>query len=106
MLKSCVNCGSSFDILEEDLRFLRQVSPVFGGVICDLPPPTHCPDCRQQRRLALANERHFYSGVCGLCRKPVLTEHPPHGEITIYCRECWHSDSWDSCAYGRDPDFH
>ena len=87
------------------MNFYESVSPVFNGEKHLIPSPTHCPDCRQQRRLALANERFFYSSHCGLCRKSVLTEHPPESNKVVYCRECWHSDQWDSCSYGRDVDF-
>ncbi len=105
MQKTCAECSSPFEIAAEDLAFYQQISPVFGGRNYALPPPTRCPDCRQQRRLALANERYFYSGRCGLCEKAVLTEHPPHSNKTVYCRECWHGDGWDSCSYGREVDW-
>ena len=103
--RCCAECKSEFVISAADLAFYAQVSPTFNGTRCEIPPPTRCPECRQQRRLALANERFFYSGSCGLCMKAVLTEHPPHGKAVIYCRECWHSDRWDACAYGREVDF-
>lgn len=94
-----------FEIMDEDLNFYKEVSPVFNGKKYLIPPPTFCPDCRQQRRLALCNERFLYPGKCGLCNKQTLTEYPPHNNQPIYCRECWHSDKWDPRDYGRDVDF-
>ncbi|MSR86822.1 hypothetical protein EXS70_01465 [Candidatus Peribacteria bacterium] len=105
MKQSCRHCSQPFEVTQDDLDFYDRVSPVFAGKKCPIPPPTHCPDCRQQRRLAQCNERNFYSAKCGLCGKNALTEQPPHNNKVIYCRECWHSDKWDPSTYGRDVDF-
>lgn len=109
MQKTCTNCGENFIITDDDLAFLNTVSPQFNGIKYGIPPPTHCPDCRQQRRLAQCNEQFLYRGQCGLCGKQTVTEHPPHAELQlnqpIYCRECWYSDKWDARDYGRQFDF-
>lgn len=102
---SCAACSASFSITADDLVFYDRVSPVIAGQKYSIPPPTYCPDCRQQRRTALCNERNFYPALCGLCGKSALTEQPPHNKKVIYCRECWHGDRWDPCEYGRDMDF-
>ncbi|MEK7524639.1 MAG: hypothetical protein AAB588_06475 [Patescibacteria group bacterium] len=104
MVQPCVKCANPFDIADEDLQFYENVSPVFGGQKYLIPPPTHCPDCRQQRRLASCNEQFLYRGQCGLCGKSTLTQYPP-GTQPYFCRECWHSDDWDPCSFGRDVDF-
>ena len=105
MKKTCSNCQSPFEITDDDLTFLESVSPVFGGKKFPIPPPTRCPDCRQQRRLSLCNERNFYPAKCGLCGQSALTEHPTHKNKTVYCRDCWHSDKWDPREYGMEMDF-
>ena len=105
MEKQCTNCTSTFEITEEDLKFYERVSPIFNGKKYQIPPPTHCPDCRQQRRAAFSNEHNLYPGECGLCHQKTLTQYPPDLNITYYCRECWHSDKWDPLDYGRDFDF-
>jgi len=48
---------------------------------------------------------YLYHGACDLCNKHTITEHPPHANQPIYCRECWHGDSWDPRDYGKDFDF-
>mgnify|MGYP001276513313 CR=1 FL=1 len=105
MQKSCSNCQISFEITDDDLAFYDKVSPMFDGKKYDIPPPTHCPDCREQRRLAVNNEQFLYPSSCDLCAAKTLTEHPPHAKQPIYCRDCWHSDKWDPRDYGRDFDF-
>ncbi len=102
---TCSSCSAPFEITDGDLAFYDSVSPVFDGKKCAIPAPTHCPDCRQQRRTAIVNERNFYTCSCGLCGKRTMTEHPPHENRTVYCRDCWFSDKWDASTYGRDADF-
>lgn len=103
--KICNQCRSSFEITDEDHLFLENVSPIFQGQKFVIPLPTLCPDCRQQRRLAICNERYLYPGECGLCKKRILTEYSPQQKRFIYCRECWHSDKWDPRSYGQNFDF-
>lgn len=105
MQKTCVNCSVNFEVTEEDLKLLRQFSPVFAGKRYEIPAPTHCPDCRQQRRLAFCNELNLYPGVCGLCQKRVLTEYPPGAGLPYYCYSCWHSDRWDPRNFCQEVDF-
>ena len=105
MKKECVKCSAGFDVTEDDLEFYDSVSPRFGEKKCALPAPTHCPECRQQRRIAGCNERNLYPGECGLCKKSTLSAFPPHRKQLVYCRECWHSDKWDARDYGREFDF-
>lgn len=103
--RQCKNCETEFEITEGDLAFYEKISPVFSGKKYSIPPPTLCPDCRQQRRLASANEHYLYRGECGLCKKFTLTQFPPDLRQPIYCRECWHSDGWDPRDYGKEFDF-
>lgn len=105
MPKTCISCGAAFEVTADDLEFLNRVSPIFNGTKYIIPPPTHCPDCRQQRRLAQCNEQFLYPGKCGLCGKRTVTENPPAANQPIYCRECWYSDKWDPRDYGKDFDF-
>lgn len=106
MLKTCVNCSLNFEITDDDLKFYDKISPVFNGKKYPIPAPTHCPDCRQQRRLAACNEMNLYRGECDLCHRFTLTQFPPTQPRQLnYCRECWHSDKWDPCDYGRNFNF-
>ena len=60
----CINCDKSFEVTSEDLRFYKRM---------DVPSPTHCPNCRQQRRLAWRNERTLYANNCDLCKKNLVS---------------------------------
>ena len=101
MQKSCNHCGETYDIAPEDLVFYDAVSPVFGGKKYPIPPPEHCPVCRQQRRLAFRNERNIYSRNCDLCGKHMVSVYwPGAGAFPVYCVKCWWSDKWDASQYG------
>ncbi|MBT6068199.1 hypothetical protein HOG48_00410 [Candidatus Peregrinibacteria bacterium] len=105
MQKQCVHCTVGFEVTDEDLQFYDKVSPVFNGVKYSIPAPTHCPDCRQQRRIAHENERNLYPSICKLCAKKILSQYSPNSGVIDYCRECFYSDKWDPRDYGMDFDF-
>jgi hypothetical protein len=105
MQQSCSNCGTSFNIAGDDLKFYEKISPVYEGKKYDIPPPELCPDCRQQSRLLICNEFTLYKGECGMCNKNVVTEFRPDRSFPIYCRPCYLSDKWDPLSYGKDIDY-
>lgn len=107
MLKTCVNswCLQPFEVTDSDLTFYDKVSPIYNGKKELIPPPTQCPDCRQQRRLAWRNERHLHKGVCGLCKQSIISAFPQDSGYTVYCPDCWWSDRWDPSEFGREIDF-
>lgn len=100
MFKSCVQCSLSFEITDQDLQFYDKVSPVFNGRKFQIPPPTLCPDCRRQRKLAWRNERTLYHHPCNLCGKDTITVHAPDRHYPVYCNPCWWSDRWDPLQFG------
>jgi len=105
MQKTCVNCGSNFEITEEDIKTYEDISPTFEGTKYPIPPPTDCPDCRHQCRCAFRNERVLYNRTCDLCKKPMVTVCSGERSFPIYCQDCWWGDGWDSEEYARDFDF-
>lgn len=70
-----------------------------------IPPPTLCPDCRQQRRLTFRNERCLYHRKCDLTGRQMITMYSPDKSYKIYDQESWWSDNWDPLASGRAYDF-
>jgi hypothetical protein len=94
--KICQNCKTQFVIELEDFKFYEKIK---------VPPPTFCPDCRFQRRLAFRNNRVFYRQKCAKCNQITLSLYNPDSVFTIYCRECWLSDKWNPIDYGKEYDF-
>ena len=105
MLKTCAQCDSGFEITESDLAFLHEISPIFAGKTYELPPPTYCPECRQQRRVAQANQLHLYKRKCDFTGKPIISNYHASDPYTVYGQDVWYSDKWDALTYGRDFDF-
>ncbi|HAE36331.1 MAG: hypothetical protein UR85_C0006G0003 [Candidatus Nomurabacteria bacterium GW2011_GWF2_35_66] len=94
--KNCQNCKKDFTIESDDFLFYEKIK---------VPPPTWCPDCRQQRRYAWRNERTLYRRDCNLCGKSTVTIYSPNKDLKVYCLKCWWGDGWDPSSYGKDFDF-
>ena len=95
-VNQCQQCSKTFKVTDSDQKFYDRL---------DVPAPTHCPDCRAQRRFARRNERNLYQDQCDLCKKDILSAYSEDKNQTVYCRDCWYSDKWDDLSYGRDFDF-
>jgi hypothetical protein len=102
--KTCKQCQTQFTVTDDDLEFYKKISPAFGGKTYEIPPPTMCPDCRQQARFASRNVMKLYKRKCDLCQKDIITVYSPDKKVTVYCQECWWSDKWDPLKYGREFD--
>lgn len=94
--KMCANCTQAFSLTDEDQALLQKL---------EVPSPTLCPDCRQQRRLAWRNERYLYRRKCDFSGKEILSMYPPDSPFKVYDQDVWWSDCWDATQYGRDFDF-
>lgn len=103
--KTCRLCQTAFVVTNEDLVILEKISPTFEGKKILLPPPTLCPNCRQQRRLAFRNERKLYHRKCDKTDKEIISVYSSDKPCTIYDQQVWWSDAWDEMATGRDFDF-
>lgn len=94
--KICQNCKLKFTIEPDDFAFYEKMQ---------VPSPTWCPECREQRRLTFRNERMLYHRNCNLCGEKMISLYTESSPVTVYCLNCYHSDKWDPHAYGRDYDF-
>ena len=103
--RSCRQCSSLFPITNKDMEFYEKVSPSFSGKRYLIPPPTLCPECRQQRRLAFHNERSLYKRNCNATGKEIISMYSPDKPYTVYAEEYWWSDAWNPLDYGMDIDF-
>jgi len=94
--KKCQNCSENFTITDADQVFYDRL---------EVPRPTLCPDCRQQRRLAWRNERYMYRRKCDYSGKEIVSMYPPDSPFKIYSSDIWWSDVWDPLQYGREFNF-
>ena len=117
--KVCKHCKNTFTITDKDLELYDKLSPSFpvllwegGGTLqgggfkkYQIPTPTLCPDCRQQRRLAWRNERKLYRRTCDASGKQIISIYSPDKPYKVYDQKIWRSDSRDPMEYGQDYDF-
>jgi hypothetical protein len=94
--RKCQNCQNDFIIEPDDFSFYQKIQ---------VPPPTFCPECRRQRRMAWRNERSLYRRQCDLCKKNIIAMYHESAPFPVYCRECWYGDGWDPTVFGREYDF-
>ena len=94
--RNCQNCKRPFVIEPDDFGFYERIQ---------VPPPTFCPRCRDQRRMTFRNERSLYRRKCDLCGKNIIARFSPDKPYPVYCRECWWSDKWDPKSFGKNYDF-
>ncbi|MBU0732224.1 zinc-ribbon domain-containing protein [Patescibacteria group bacterium] len=95
-MNKCQNCQNSFEITKQDKKYYQSFK---------VPEPTWCPNCRNQRRLSMRNERTFYERTCDCCQKKIIAYYPADAGQVVYCPECWYSDKWTPFDYGRNFDF-
>jgi hypothetical protein len=103
-MPACKQCSEAFEITPEDLAFYEKVSPVFHGKKEPIPPPTLCPDCRVQRRLAHINERRLYRRTSSKTGKDIISALSPDKPHVVYAPAEWWGDDWDPLSYGRGFD--
>ncbi len=94
--KNCEKCGGDFELTNVDLEFYKTL---------EIPAPTFCPDCRQQRRLTWRNERTLYKRKCDATGKEIISVFHSDRPFPVYDNDYWYSDKWDALSYGRDFDF-
>jgi len=87
------------------MEFYEKISPTFAGKKFQIPTPTLCPECRQQRRLAFRNERNLYRRTCDASGKQIISMYNPECGYKVYDQKIWWSDQWDPMSYGREFDF-
>lgn len=90
---ACSKCRSRFTIQPEDREFYASLG---------LTEPTHCPDCRVQRRMIWRNDRSFYIRKSDLSGKQIVSIYPPNTPFPVYHPNEWYGDLWDPLEFGRE----
>jgi Zn ribbon nucleic-acid-binding protein len=95
--KVCRFCKSQFTIEPDDFSFYEKI---------EVPLPTFCPECRNQRRMSWRNERSLYKRKCdapGHAEDIITMFDPAEGHV-VYDAKYWWSDEWDPIEYGLEYD--
>ncbi len=92
----CQNCKGQFTIEPEDFNFYEKIK---------VPPPTFCPECRMQRRMAWRNERTLHRNKCAKTGKNLISCFSASSPFILYERDIWWSDEWNPLDFGIEYDF-
>lgn len=67
--QTCKKCNRRFLVIDQEQKFLTEKNLSF---------PTHCPSCRQLRRLMLrGSERGLYKTTCQKCGREIIVSYNP-----------------------------
>ena len=95
-VKQCVKCADNFTIEPVDFAFYEKIT---------VPPPAHCPLCRQRRRMMFRNFKTLYQRQSNKSGKPLISMYPVDSPYTVWSRDEWWADDWDAKTFGRNFDF-
>lgn len=104
-MKTCSQCGTSFEWTAEDAAFLEKLTPTIAGRRFAIPEPTLCAPCRRIRRYCFRNDRHLYKRKCSKTGWDIISINSPDKPFPVYAIDVWWSDAYDPLEYGRDFDF-
>lgn len=105
MIKKCLHCGVEFEITSQDLAFYDKMAPIVAGKKMPSPVSRLCPACRDQRRLAIRNERNLYRRKSDMSGEAIISSISSDKPYKVFSKDEWWSDKWDAMEYGRDFDF-
>ncbi|MBU0727715.1 hypothetical protein KKA95_03450 [Patescibacteria group bacterium] len=95
-MADCKQCKSQFEITKKDELIHKKMN---------VPAPSLCPSCRQQRRIAFRNDQNYYKNKCHICEKNLVSIYSSDKDIPVLCSDCFWSDKFDPLEYGQDFDF-
>jgi len=72
ILKEIIECKKCYRIVEDEYSLYRKLQ---------MPIPSTCPKCREQRRFDLTNPPFSKETKCGKCDKEIKTK-------IVYCDKC------------------
>ncbi len=102
----CPSCDSLFEIDQWQIDFLSSVSPKIGDEIVSLPPPTHCPLCRLQRRLAFRNQIYVAHTQGTSASDTIFSMFPGNTKYPVIQNKLWwDEEGWRPEEYGVAVDF-
>jgi hypothetical protein len=102
--QSCAVCGERFDITPDALSFLARVSPTFASGLA-VPPPTRCPLCRLQRRMAHRNQIYVRRTALSSGEEAFSMHMTAVPFPVLKSREWWGEEGWRAEEFGRPFDF-
>jgi hypothetical protein len=79
----CKSCGKGYKIVAGELNIIKKL---------ELPLPSNCPKCREERRFGLTNKPFLRNTNCNKCDKEIRTAHTKESGKIIYCEKCYQQE--------------
>ena len=79
-IMECSTCTLPYNITELEVYLLKKMN---------VPYPSSCWKCRQQRRFGRVNKPALFERNCQQCGTEVLTSYAPDRPEIIYCEKCY-----------------
>ena len=106
MNRMCVRCRAPFEVDAQQRAFLLKIRPTIGGQVYDIPLPTHCPECRLQRRFAFRNQIYVGQVRSASTQNALFSMFPTPPPFPVLPNaEWWDEVGWSPEDYGRVFDF-
>ena len=97
--RECKECGKNFKIMAEDIEFYKKLK---------VPPPTLCPDCREQKRAGYRINYLpiFYKKSCSVPghTEKIVSFYAENNPVKVYDDKYYFSDQWETTEFGIDYD--
>ncbi len=93
--RQCQNCKKDFTIEPDDFGFYEKMQ---------VPPPTFCPECRQQQRIIHRNFKTLYKRPSNKSGKMIISMYSPDVPFPVYDISEWWADDWDATSYAINLD--
>ncbi|MEI8174452.1 MAG: hypothetical protein WCG28_00705 [bacterium] len=92
---NCQNCKKDFIIEPDDFSFYEKMK---------VPPPTFCPECRQQQRILHRNFKTLYKRPSSKSGKMIISMYNPDVKFPVYEMSEWWAEDWEATSYVVDLD--
>ncbi|MBI2634118.1 hypothetical protein HYW82_00410 [Candidatus Peregrinibacteria bacterium] len=77
---TCITCGKSFKILENEFSFYKKQG---------IPLPRQCVDCRHYARKKRINPQTLWPRACMKCGTSIQTTYAPERPEKVLCENCY-----------------
>jgi len=94
--QACQNCHQNFTIEHADFEFYEKIKVL---------PPTWCPECRMQRRMAWRNEHGMYLRPDSRTGRTIFSMYSPEALIKVWDYKEWQRDMDDARQFKRGIDW-
>jgi hypothetical protein len=92
--RTCKRTWQDFPIFQSEINLMEKISPVIWWVKYLLSKPNICPQIRDMQRLAIRNERKFYTFINNKWKKEITTISPDMDIKVLSLKDFYDNDNY------------